>query len=90
MQTEVGTSNTATIQYRLPFRITVDQLWNQTDHYSLLVQKQPGSWGTLFTHDLVVPSTMVVERRYPDTYQDSIQEVLDDDLFGGVILQQAD
>ncbi len=90
IQTDVGSSSTVTLQYRLPFRMTVDQLWHQTDHYSLLVQKQPGSWGTLFTHDLVVPTTMTVARRYPDTYQDSIQEVLDDDLFGGVILQRAE
>lgn len=90
VQTDAGSSSTVTLQYRLPFRITVDQLWNQLDHYSLLVQKQPGSWGTMLIHDLVVPSNLSVQRRYPETYQGSIQEVLDDDLFGGVILQRAD
>lgn len=87
IQTPVGASSTVKITYRLPFRITVGGLWQTTDRYSLLVQKQPGSVNTVLRSDVRVPATMRQGRAVPDDFQGHTQRVLDSDFYAGFVLE---
>jgi hypothetical protein len=88
MQTESGESTTVTLSYRLPFTLETNGFWDTVDHYSLLVQKQPGSFGDFFTSDVIVPANAQILRTYPSEYTGSVQTVLKEDLFVGVIVAQ--
>jgi len=50
-------------KYRLPFKI---DLTKSTDSYSLLTQKQLGSLGSVFSHQLTFPSDWQVSWKYPE------------------------
>lgn len=50
-------------KYRLPFKI---DLTKSADSYSLLVQKQLGSSGSQFSHQLKFPETWQLSWKYPD------------------------
>ncbi len=88
-QTPVGESSTVTIRYRLPFRIDVDSLWQQSDRYSLLVQKQPGSFGNFFISKIELPDEMEATRWYPPGYNGSTQLVLDQDYFAVLVIERS-
>ncbi len=88
MQTPVGESSTVTITYRLPFKIDVMSLWNQTDRYSLLWQKQPGSWPTYTESSMSLPENMRISRLYPPDYTGTIAMVLEEDLFAGMVIER--
>ncbi|MFA6028186.1 MAG: DUF4012 domain-containing protein [Patescibacteria group bacterium] len=81
-----GESVTYTITYKLPFKIDVDNLFNNTDTYSLLVQKQPGSFNSLFYTTLKMPDTYQIKWRYPDDFAGSFDSILDTDKYLGVVL----
>ena len=51
-----------TYKYKLPFKIDLTKL---TDSYSLLVQKQSGSLGSQFSHQLTFPADWQVNWQYP-------------------------
>lgn len=86
VQTAVGGRSTVTFQYRLPFTLRVDQLWDQTDHYSLLVQHQPGSVNTTFNSQIQFPSGIHMTRSFPETYDGTVDQVLDRDFFAGMVI----
>ncbi|MFH1426809.1 MAG: DUF4012 domain-containing protein [Candidatus Kerfeldbacteria bacterium] len=90
IQTEPGESSTVELQYQLPFVIDVGSIWNQTDRYSLLVQKQPGSFGNFFVSEVALPSTIEAVRFFPETYTGEDQMMLTSDYFAGIVLSQAD
>ncbi len=50
-------------KYKLPFKI---DLTGQTDSYSLLTQKQLGSLGSAFSHQLKFPNDWQVSWKYPE------------------------
>lgn len=52
-----------TYKYKLPFKIS---LTNLTDSYSLLAQKQAGSLGSKFIHQLKFPEAWSVSWQYPE------------------------
>ena len=58
-----GETVTLTYQYKLPFKIN---LTKSTDSYSLLIQKQAGSLGSQFSHQLKFPANWQVSWQYPD------------------------
>lgn len=89
MQTEAGASSTVELRYKLPFVIAVGSLWKNSDRYSLLVQKQPGSPGSFLVSEVVVPETMQAIRFYPADYQGSAQVLLTQDYFAGMVLEQS-
>ena len=56
-----GQSTKATFRYKLPFKIT-----DQTDRYSLFIQKQPGSFGSYLISEVTFPDTYSAIWAYPD------------------------
>jgi len=58
-----GETVTLTYQYKLPFKIDLTKL---TDSYSLLVQKQAGSLGSQFSHQLEFQTDWQVSWQYPE------------------------
>ena len=52
-----------TYQYKLPFKIN---LTKSADSYSLLVQKQSGSLGSQFSHQLKFPANWQISWKYPE------------------------
>ena len=58
-----GETVTLTYQYQLPFKI---DLTKPTDSYSLLVQKQAGSLGSQFSHQLKFPAKWQVTWQHPN------------------------
>jgi len=57
-----------TYKYKLPFKI---DLTKPTDSYSLLVQKQLGSIGSDFNHELKYPEDWKISWKYPDNFNSS-------------------
>lgn len=57
-----GETVVLTYKYKLPFKIN---LTKQTDSYSLLTQKQLGSLGSVFSHQLNFPDDWQVSWKYP-------------------------
>ncbi|PIW37229.1 MAG: hypothetical protein COW24_01310 [Candidatus Kerfeldbacteria bacterium CG15_BIG_FIL_POST_REV_8_21_14_020_45_12] len=87
--TSPGESSTVSLEYRLPFTLVNDQLWSSADHYSLLVQKQPGSFGDFLSTTIKLPDNMKSIEYYPESFTGSADVVLSEDYFTGVVLQQA-
>ncbi len=58
---------TLTYQYKLPFKIDLTKIG---DSYSLLVQKQAGSLGSSFSHQLDFPENWHVSWKYPEESQE--------------------
>lgn len=94
VQVEPGQSTTVSIKYLLPFKIKAGGLINQSDNYSLLVQKQPGSKGSLLINTLQLPSNFDLSWVYPEDNLVSSQEktlkfesVLSQDQYLGVVLK---
>jgi len=88
IQTSVGNSASVTLQYRLPFSLHTNGFWDPVDHYSLLVQKQPGSFGDFFTSAVVVPENLQIVRTFPSEYTGQAQTVLSVDQFMGMVVSQ--
>lgn len=88
IQTPVGETTTVVISYRLPVRIAIGTSQDDVDHYSLLVQKQPGNFAdkdTLKT-SLSIPSTWSVLYRTSELYGNNTSiSMITDQLFGVVL-----
>ncbi len=87
MLTPYGESSIVSITYKLPFTIQVGGFWQDSDRYSLLIQKQPGSFDTLFISDVDLPSNMETVLSYPGDYSGGIQTIIEQDLFVGMVLK---
>lgn len=55
-----GESGQATIRYRLPFKLELGGLFDRSDRYELLVQKQPGKQNTFLFSQLNLPDGLRV------------------------------
>jgi len=84
-----GKTVSLTYKYRLPFKI---DLTKSSDSYSLLVQKQSGSLGSQFNHQLIFPDNWQMSWQYPDhgelnenTWE--LKNVLTEDKFSGVTFE---
>lgn len=89
VQTPVSGSTTVTLEYELPFRIDTSGWWKSADTYSLLVQKQPGARAPFFISDIELDSAYVASDWYPPQYEGSQQQVLTDDYFAGMVIENA-
>ncbi len=87
MVTPVGQSSTISVEYRLPFSIEVGQSWNTSDRYSLLVQKQPGSFGSFLTTKIEFPDNLQPVEFYPQGFTGSAEVLLTQDYFTGTVVQ---
>lgn len=85
-QTERGEQSQVTIRYRLPWTVQPDQV----DHYSLLVQKQPGNFiekdilQTLITY----PESWTVRHRTSDVYGTGEQMLMTTDQLFGIVFSR--
>jgi len=84
-----GKTVSLTYKYRLPFKI---DLTKSSDSYSLLVQKQSGSLGSQFNHQLIFPDNWQMSWQYPDhgelkgnSWQ--LNDLLTEDKFSGVTFE---
>jgi hypothetical protein len=89
MQAEAGGSATVTLTYTLPFVIGNDEVLDPVDQYTLLVQKQLGSFGTILESEVVTPENMRVTRAYPDAHTGVKEVLLVQDYFMGLIIEQS-
>ena len=81
-----GESKTVTISYKLPFKLETKGTLNNVDTYSLLVQKQPGSFNSLFNTQLVLPDNYNIKWRYPSDFTGYFDTTLDTDKYIGVVI----
>lgn len=86
MTTRLGQSATVTISYKLPQKISFSGLFGKTDTYSLLMQKQPGTFDHFFTSTISIPESMAALRTTPTDFTGTYTDVLSDDVFIGMVL----
>lgn len=93
--TEPGKSSQVSITYELPFKIEPEGLFSNSASYSLLVQKQPGTKGSIFTASITFPDDYQILWQYPE--DDSLQitkgkakynNVLNIDRYLGFVIQK--
>lgn len=85
--TAPGDSSRVEIKYRLPFTVQPHGLLDPADSYSLLVQKQPGSFNPLLLTNITWPQNYSVQWSYPNTTA-SLNQTLKTDVFAGIVLEQ--
>lgn len=85
MITNSGESSRVVIEYTLPFALTVGGVFDRTDHYSLLFQKQPGTTMAV-TQQLNLPEHWTIDYSATAAYDGSDQFALNEDYYLGVVL----
>lgn len=85
VQAEPGEGASVSITYKLPFQI---DLSDGVDDYSLLVQKQLGSFGAVFSSEIVLPENMKITRSYPQGFAGISEILLEQDYFSGIIIEK--
>lgn len=94
VQTDAGTSSKVHITYRLPFRVSVGGLWNRSDHYSVLFQKQPGAKASALTSTVHFPASMKASYVQPSdevAHEEGgtrFHTALDEDRMLGIVLSK--
>ncbi len=95
VQVEPGESVTATITYKLPFTVTTGGFINTSTPYSLYVQKQSGSFDSVFHSEIDFPEDYSIIWQWPDQselVQDGnslkLEKVLKSDMYFGVVFQK--
>ncbi|MDP3964846.1 MAG: DUF4012 domain-containing protein [bacterium] len=95
VQVEPGASVTVKYTYRLPFHVVIDNLVNASAPYSLLIQKQPGSFDTLISSEISYPEEFSLAWRWPvdeirqtDTYALQWSTILNQDAYFAVVFEQ--
>ena len=83
-----GTTSKITFSYKLPYTIEIDGLLKPADNYSLLIQKQPGSFDPLYVFNLEHPDHYAVRWSYPEQSTGRYTTTLNTDAFIGVVLEQ--
>ena len=89
---EAGKSTQVTIRYELPFRLKLDGLLDQTDHYSLLFQRQAGLAPFIFSSRLKLAPQQALFWYGPQDSLESntdgltLQQMMDTDLFYGAVI----
>lgn len=86
LQTEPGKTSKAVLQYRLPFTVKPQGLFQPATRYSLLVQKQAGSFDPLVITKVIYPSDYQVLWSYPNT-AGSLHQALQNDSFTGLVFE---
>lgn len=89
VETVPGQSTIVTVSYRLPFRFDVGGgLFRSTDQYTLLIQKQPGSFDPYVVHSMDLPDSMRMRSESPTGAASSAGFVLDHDQLLEVVLTE--
>lgn len=88
VQVESGQTATVTVSYQLPFQLGEGDILNEFDSYSVLFQKQPGSWDPLLVSKLYLPGNYEKVWQYPADFTNEYSAVLNVDRFYGVVLRR--
>lgn len=88
VQTPVGGSSQITLEYQLPFSINMDHWLDKTDTYSLLAQKQAGSFDSLLLTELVVAGNYEMIWQSEPECIGKLSKVLNTDYFKGIVLKK--
>jgi hypothetical protein len=83
-----GDSVTYSVTYKLPFKLSISGLMHKIDTYSLLVQKQPGSFNSLLHTELILPDNVKTKWHYPEDFDGSYDTVLNTDKYLGLVLEK--
>jgi len=73
LQLKAGTSQEASIVYRLPLKVSVEP--SATSYYSLLAQKQHGSLGSVLQSTLSFPESLKIFAKFPENVPADNQSV---------------
>lgn len=87
VETRPGETSRVTITYRLPFTLQPADIFQPTDYYSLLVQKQPGSFDPLLLTQLSYPANYTAHWSYPNPTA-QLNQALTRDAFTAVVLEK--
>lgn len=87
LQTQPGKTSRATIRYTLPFIINPEGFLNAADEYSLLIQKQPGSFDPLLITKLFFPEHFKARWAYPNTSA-QVHQPLTRDAVVGIVFER--
>lgn len=80
VETKPGQSTNVTISYKLPFKLNPDGGWfGSSDTYSLMLQKQPGSFDPYVALSMDLPDTVKVVSAEPEGAAASVGFVLNQD-----------
>jgi hypothetical protein len=86
-----GQSKTVMIKYKLPFQLKVGGLFNQTDTYSLLEQKQAGMLNDVLISKVILPNNLTTVWTAADLKNSSniwqFNSDLDHDEYYGMVLK---
>ena len=88
-----GETMVLTYKYRLPFKLSFDDLHHPADSFSVLYQKQSGSPGSKLMSEVKIPQNYRLIWRYPDdvSYNSGdlkMKTALDTDKFVGLTLEK--
>lgn len=93
IEVKPGESATVTVQYKLPFTLDISKLFSQSVRYSLLVQKQPGSFSPIVIADVNYPTAYTAQWAYPTAVQTAqigrqrlLNTQLNTDIAAGLVL----
>lgn len=87
IQTQAGETSIVEISYMLPIKLDLSEL-DGVEKYTLLVQKQTGSFDDFFTSNVVLPEGWDVAKGYPEEYQGTVEAKLLTDFFGGIVIER--
>lgn len=79
VEVKPGESTTVSISYKLPFTVQASGWFEKTAAYSLLLQKQPGSFDPYVAFSLDLPDNLQVTSATPENAGASVGFVLDQD-----------
>lgn len=79
VETKPGESTTVSISYTLPFKVQTSGWFQKTGSYSLLLQKQPGSFDPYVAFSMDLPDNLQVTAATPENAGASAGFVLDQD-----------
>ncbi|MDD5566929.1 MAG: DUF4012 domain-containing protein [Patescibacteria group bacterium] len=95
VQVEPGSSVTVKLVYRLPFTVRLDNVMNNSAPYSLLVQKQSGSFDSVFHSRIHYPDDYQITWQWPESSKLKsddegiiLEDVLKNDIYFGVVFEK--
>ncbi len=88
VETLIGDSSQIELEYELPFKIQTDNFLTKTDSYSLMVQKQPGSFDSLYNAKLNLPDSLESLWNSNSEIYTGVSQPLRTDSFWGVLLTE--
>lgn len=88
IETRPGETSRVVLEYQLPFQLQLNGLFQPVDSYSLLIQKQPGSFDPLVITSVIYPENYQMRWAYPAATSGTIHSALWHDAYLGIVFEQ--